>query len=115
ARYSETGTPGSESGLKKRTGGNTGTALQADSTGIARFGGGVRSWVGTHAGSNPTHHTYRETIHRPWRAVMGRHEAVALIGAFKVERCDQGADFMLPVVRPRSLAESGHAEVAAKP
>lgn len=26
------GTPGSESGLEKRTGGNTGTALQADST-----------------------------------------------------------------------------------
>lgn len=32
ARYSVTGTPGSASGLEKRAGGNTGTALQADST-----------------------------------------------------------------------------------
>ncbi|MFF7182956.1 group II intron maturase-specific domain-containing protein [Streptomyces sp. NPDC008121] len=32
ARYSETGTPGSASGTENRTGGNTGTALRADST-----------------------------------------------------------------------------------
>jgi hypothetical protein len=33
ARYSETGTPGSASGTEKRTSGNAGTALRADSTG----------------------------------------------------------------------------------
>ncbi|MFF5760192.1 hypothetical protein ACFY7A_32740 [Streptomyces longwoodensis] len=27
-----------------------------------------QSWVFTHGGRNPSHHTYREIITRPWRA-----------------------------------------------
>ncbi|WP_456293803.1 hypothetical protein OG927_18205 [Streptomyces clavifer] len=27
-----------------------------------------RNWVFAHGGRNPTHHTYREVITRPWRA-----------------------------------------------
>ncbi|MEU1601592.1 hypothetical protein ABZ468_55460, partial [Streptomyces sp. NPDC005708] len=41
-RYSETGTPGSASGLENRAGGNTGTALQVDSTGRRSVGRGER-------------------------------------------------------------------------
>jgi len=28
----------------------------------------AQAWVLRHAGRNPSHHTYRELIHRPWRA-----------------------------------------------
>lgn len=27
-----------------------------------------QNWVLTHGGQNPSHHTYREIITRPWRA-----------------------------------------------
>ena len=30
----------------------------------------VQRWTFAHAGRNPSHHTYREVIHRPWRAWM---------------------------------------------
>ncbi len=30
----------------------------------------VQRWALAHAGRNPSHHTYREVIHRPWRAWM---------------------------------------------
>ncbi|GAA3054942.1 hypothetical protein GCM10020000_41470 [Streptomyces olivoverticillatus] len=34
--------------------------------------GVAQNWTFTHAGRNPTHHTYREVIIRPWRAWMRR-------------------------------------------
>ncbi|MFI9205731.1 hypothetical protein [Streptomyces sp. NPDC053048] len=30
----------------------------------------AQSWTFRHAGRNPSHHTYRELITRPWRAWM---------------------------------------------
>jgi hypothetical protein len=30
----------------------------------------AQRWTFAHAGRNPSHHTYREVIHRPWRAWM---------------------------------------------
>ncbi|MDK1476064.1 hypothetical protein QNO07_22025 [Streptomyces sp. 549] len=34
--------------------------------------GDGQQWVFAHAGRNPSHHTYREHITRPYRAVMTR-------------------------------------------
>ncbi|GHF44001.1 hypothetical protein GCM10010218_26640 [Streptomyces mashuensis] len=31
---------------------------------------GAQDWAFRHAGRNPSHHTYREVITRPWRAWM---------------------------------------------
>lgn len=32
----------------------------------------AEKWTFRHAGHNPSHHTYRETVVRPWRAWMAR-------------------------------------------
>ncbi|MGI5529070.1 hypothetical protein ACQEVX_17240 [Streptomyces syringium] len=34
--------------------------------------GEAQGWTFRHAGRNPSHHTYREMIVRPWRAWMAR-------------------------------------------
>lgn len=34
--------------------------------------GPAQAWTLEHCGRNPTHHTYRELISRPWRTWMGQ-------------------------------------------
>ncbi|WP_372408574.1 hypothetical protein [Streptomyces luteireticuli] len=36
----------------------------------------AQHWAFRHAGRNPSHHTYRELIERPWRAWMDRPHGI---------------------------------------
>ncbi|MCC3766390.1 hypothetical protein [Streptomyces sp. UNOC14_S4] len=40
------------------------------SSGVVEDFSDAQGWTFRHAGRNPSHHTYREVITRPWRAWM---------------------------------------------
>ncbi|MGK5642201.1 hypothetical protein ACSNOK_28380 [Streptomyces sp. URMC 126] len=49
----------------------------------------AQHWTFRHAGRNPSHHTYRETVNRPWRAWMGHPRPPRTDGA-RPPRADTG-------------------------